>query len=97
MGYRVIVSPQGQQRVLEELHAGHPGMARMKGLARTIVWWPGLDVDIERKVQGCFSCQEKECTTKSSIASLVFASSALDEGARGLRRTLARKNVSCTH
>ena len=57
-GYRVIVPPQGQQRVLEELHAGHPGVARMKGLGRTIVWWPGLDGDIERKVQGCSSCQE---------------------------------------
>ena len=43
---------------LEELHAGHPGVARMKGLSRTIVWWPGLDGDIERKVQGCSTCQE---------------------------------------
>ena len=23
-----------------------------------IVWWPGLDGDIEHKVQGCSSCQE---------------------------------------
>ena len=27
-GYRVIVPPQGQKRVLEELNAGHPGVAR---------------------------------------------------------------------
>ena len=53
-----MVPPQGQQRVLEELHAGHPGVARMKGLSRTIVWWPGLDGDIERKIQGCSSCQQ---------------------------------------
>ena len=58
MGYRVILSSQGQQRVLEELHAGHPGVAQIKGLARTIVWWPGLDVDIKCKVQSCSSCQE---------------------------------------
>ena len=38
----MIVPPQGQQRVLE-LHAGHPGVAWIKSLARTIVWWPGLD------------------------------------------------------
>ena len=57
MGYRVIVPPQEQQRVLKELHAGHPDVARMKGLARTIVWWLGLDGDIKRKVQGSSSCQ----------------------------------------
>ena len=54
----MIVPPQGQQRMLEELHAGHLGVARMKGFARTIVWWLGLDGDIERKVQSCSSCQE---------------------------------------
>ena len=53
----MIVPPQRQQRVLE-LHAGHPGVERMKGLARTIVWWPGLDGDIECKVQSWSSCQE---------------------------------------
>ena len=54
----MIVPPQEQQRVLEELHAGHPGVVRMKGLSRTIVWWPELDGDIERNVQGCSNCQE---------------------------------------
>ena len=33
-------------------------MVRMKGLAGTIVWWPGLDGDIEYKVLGCSSCLE---------------------------------------
>ena len=42
---------------LEESRAGHPGVAQMKGLARTIVWWPGLDGNIKRKVQSS-SCQE---------------------------------------
>ena len=58
----MIVPPQGQQKVLEELHAGHPGVERMKDLARTIVWWPGLNEDIEHKVQGCSSCQETRKT-----------------------------------
>ena len=29
----------------------------MKALARSYVWWPSLDADIERKVKGCDQCQ----------------------------------------
>ncbi len=41
-GSRVIVPRQGRETVLEELHQGHPGIARMKALARSFVWWPGM-------------------------------------------------------
>ena len=56
-GTRVLVPPQGRQRLLEELHIGHPGMSRMKALARTVIWWPKLDMDIEEMVKGCNECQ----------------------------------------
>eukprot|EP00731_Ephydatia_muelleri_P037838 Em0575g5a len=46
-GSRVVVPPQGRQHVLEMLHEGHPGISRMKSLARGIVWWPKLDADQE--------------------------------------------------
>ena len=88
---------------LEELHAGHPGVARMKGLARTIVWWPRLDGDIKRRVQGCFSCQEtrneppKAPLHPWSWPHQPWMRVHVDEGARGLRWTLVRKYVSCTH
>ena len=36
--------------LLEELHMGHPGEARMKSLARMFVWWPTTDENIEEKV-----------------------------------------------
>ena len=56
-GSRVVVPKKGQRAVLEELHLGHPGMSRMKALARMFVWWPGLDADIEDLVRCCESCQ----------------------------------------
>ena len=59
-GSRVVVPKKGQPKVLHQLHHGHPGMARMKRLARSIVWWPGIDADITSKIQGCRQCQEKQ-------------------------------------
>ena len=56
-GSRVVVPPQGQQAVLQELHSAHPGMMRMKALARMYVWWPGLENDIEETIRLCDECQ----------------------------------------
>ncbi|XP_060110491.1 uncharacterized protein K02A2.6-like, partial [Heteronotia binoei] len=57
-GSRVVVPPQLQKRVLESLHETHPGIVRMKALARSYVWWPGMDGEIESWVRGCQACQE---------------------------------------
>ena len=56
-GSRVVVPPPGRERILDELHEGHPGIARMKSLARSFVWWPGMDKSLEQKVQTCDACQ----------------------------------------
>ena len=54
--YRVIVPTTFQDRLLNELHSDHPGMCRMKALARCYVWWPSLNKDIESKVKSCSVC-----------------------------------------
>ena len=56
-GSRVVVPQAGQATVMQELHQGHPGVLRMKSLARSVVWWPGIDADIEGMVKDCHSCQ----------------------------------------
>ncbi|XP_062523896.1 uncharacterized protein K02A2.6-like [Corticium candelabrum] len=61
-GSRVVVPTKLRARVLETLHEGHPGMVKMKGLARSFVWWPGIDGDIEREVRHCVGCQENART-----------------------------------
>ena len=55
-GDRVIIPKAGREKTLEILHDGHPGITRMKQLARSIVWWPGIDSDIEKKVKSCEMC-----------------------------------------
>ena len=36
--------------VLQTLHENHPGIVKMKNLAKMHVWWLGIDQDIEKKV-----------------------------------------------
>ena len=57
-GHRVVVPEAARRMVLQELHVGHPGIVRMKAAARAVVWWPGIDDDIERAVGSCRPCQE---------------------------------------
>ena len=56
-GSRVVVPEQGRKLVIEELHAEHQGMSRMKSLRRSFVWWPNMDSDVEECVKRCEVCQ----------------------------------------
>ena len=51
------IPPQGRTTVLQELHGGHPGITRMKSLARGLIWWPKLDEEIETMLHSCSICQ----------------------------------------
>ena len=56
-GHRVIIPDRLRPDVLALLHDMHPGMGRMKSLARGYVWWPDLDKNIESMVAQCNVCQ----------------------------------------
>ena len=56
-GSRVVIPQQARTHVLEELHLAHPGETRMKALARSYVWWPCMDREIERLVKRWANCQ----------------------------------------
>ena len=55
-GARVVVPPSLRSAMLTELHDTHLGMTRMKGLAKSYVWWPKIDSDIEQTVSTCPVC-----------------------------------------
>ena len=56
-GIRVIIPPKLRPQVLKELHQGHMGVVKMKAIARSYIWWPGIDKEIELAAKSCSGCQ----------------------------------------
>ena len=65
-GSCVIIPKVLQPKVLAELHEVHPGVSRMKALARSYVWWPGIGGEIEELVRRCDTCQKNHCKPASA-------------------------------
>ena len=53
-----MVPTQGQKAVLKELHETHLGASKMKAVARSYIWWPKMDADIEEVARKCPNCQQ---------------------------------------
>lgn len=56
VGHRIVIPECFRNAILSELHQGHPGIARMKLLARSKVYWPSIDKNIEDVVRSCDNC-----------------------------------------
>ncbi|XP_056147484.1 uncharacterized protein K02A2.6-like [Lampris incognitus] len=57
-GARTVIPPQGRSVLLKMFHQSHSGLSRMKGLARSYMWWPRMNEDIEKEVSICVECQQ---------------------------------------
>ncbi|XP_046420699.1 uncharacterized protein K02A2.6-like [Neodiprion fabricii] len=57
-GHRVVIPNKLREIVLKELHYSHFGVTRMKALARSFVWWPEINKQIESITQACRACLE---------------------------------------
>ena len=57
MGHMIHCSKETPEILLEDLHKDHPGISRMKSVARSFIWWPGLHKSLEEVVKSFTSCQ----------------------------------------
>ena len=46
-GPRIVIPTVQRERTLGNLHVGHQGITAMQQMAKTTVYWPGIDADIE--------------------------------------------------
>ena len=49
-GARVAIPPPGREVVMDRLHDSHPGIVKMRGLARSYVWWPDMSKALKGKL-----------------------------------------------
>ena len=57
-GCRLVIPHQMRRQVLTQLHESHQGSVRTKERARLIVYWPGLDNDIDNVISSCRLCPQ---------------------------------------
>lgn len=65
-GNRIVIPETLRYEILKLLHDSHIGIVRMKKLARSHVWWKGLDADIEGFVKSCSACSGIQGAPKKS-------------------------------
>lgn len=55
-GHRLIIPTKFREQLISELHSTHLGIVKMKSLARSYMWWPRIDKDIENVTKECDRC-----------------------------------------
>ncbi|XP_050562619.1 uncharacterized protein K02A2.6-like [Spodoptera frugiperda] len=55
-GHRLVVPEACRNKVILMLHEPHMGIVKSKALARSYVWWPGVDEAVEHMCRACEVC-----------------------------------------
>lgn len=53
----VVIPTSLREEMLRRIHEGHLGIDKCQRRARDVMWWPGMNADIQRVVLRCDTCQ----------------------------------------
>ena len=59
-GSKILIPPTMRKEILTKIHAGHQGREKCKQRARQVVFWPGINSDIDNLVESCETCQRHQ-------------------------------------
>ena len=66
-GTRIVIPPKKWEAVLKLIHEGHLGLNKFKLCVKEIVYWPGLNDQLEKLVLNCELClkySQSKCKLK---------------------------------
>lgn len=70
-----IVIPEGwRKKCIKDLHAGHFGIVRSKMRAKSTIWWPNINSQLENTINNCEVCLKHTKPTIEPMLSLEIPS-----------------------
>ena len=88
-GARVVIPPRFREQLPNELHLEHQGITRTKAFARSYLWWPKLDSDIESLISSCLVARLYNQNLQRHLCT--FGHMQLDHGSAYILIMLKRK------
>ena len=59
-GERILVPTSMRKDILERIQQGHMGIEKSKRRARDVLYWPGVNSEIQGKITSCSICQQHQ-------------------------------------
>ena len=59
-GERILIPTPMRKDMLERINQGHMGIEKSKRRARDILYWPGMNSEIQDKIARCGICQQHQ-------------------------------------